>query len=274
MNTNRTIASSYCARRGRSKKKKLGQKTIIPKSVPGISLQNEKEKEKEKEQEKETIDLKKLVQVDLRPDWMKDLRVVKGLTLRDQYMIQSVWTRYSGYKITSRSMQGVHGFKYELGRQYSQSKPVELCISGFHFSPDPLQCLRYALAHKFEEPWRLFKVQGAGSAATADDKICVQQIKLDSEITDEKEKNDLLTGVSITDDAVHCFKNGQLFNGLEPHCSNSYNRFPSNTVEILSGERRRIIKSKWPPSPFDEILCPAAPAQPVAPPAQEANQIS
>jgi hypothetical protein len=248
VNTSRVIVSGY------RKKKKRGQKR-------NDVLQT-------------NIDLQRMVQVDIKPEWMKDIRVVRGLT--DSQQNEHSHTQddkskskriYTGYKLTSSTMTGVNGFQYKENRRYHHTGHLELCFGGFHFSPDPLQCLRYAQHHDLLKPWRLFQVEASGDICAGNDKLCSRDLSLESEIKDEKQKSDLLNnGISITKDSIHCYKDGQLHDPgwneeLKSYICAVYEKnLPSSDTFMAYSYRRgqySLIKDcdddTWPPVGFKTI---------------------
>jgi hypothetical protein len=194
MNSNGAISSYY-----RRKKNKMRGKRTSP-----------LEAEKEADAETETIiDFRKQVQVDLKPDWMSNIRVVRRMTLKERRTIIKNKT-INGFKMVSRDMRGKNGYQFDVGREYVHEGPVKLCESGFHFSLDPLQCIRYAASlSELKKPWRLLSVQGSGETCVGSDKLCCQKIQIKSEIKD-KEKDDILTGIVTRLNNISCYKNGNL----------------------------------------------------------------
>jgi hypothetical protein len=243
MNTSKLIVASYCRRRRGKKSQKRGQKTRDPETTTAI-------------------DLRARVQVDCKPDWMKDMRVVRGLTDDDQSRIFDERNVYSGYKIVSATMQGMGGFKYKQNYRYTHAGS---CSSGFHFSADPLQCLRYAFCHNMVKPWRLFKVESSTDIIADSDKLCCRDIVLKSEIKDEDQKSQMMKdGICITWDSIHCYKDGKLHDPgwnaeLNTYISAVYEKyFGSNRARTSSYKNGELINvddfnTTWPPIGFETI---------------------
>jgi hypothetical protein len=155
-------------------------------------------------------------------------------------------------------MKGMNGFQYEVGHSYHHPGSIELCKSGFHFSYNPLQCLAYS--HQLDQPYRLLVVRGSENIECGDDKLCSSQLYIEKEITDQKEKDELLTGISITDKVIECYKNGQLHNPA-PGVYAKYSSPDPNTHQcIQSWENGSLINLrfsyslKWPPKVFESII--------------------
>ena len=240
-NISRIIMSDYTKR----KNKKRGQKTST--------------------KDKTNIDLARQVRVDVKPEWMKNMRVVRGLTSHQRRAIRGYMrdVTYSGFKIVSRDLQGLDGFQYKVGERYEHKQDLVLCSSGFHFSPDPLQCLAYAEHHEFLKPYRLLKVS-ASSTSESDikcgpDKLCSRHLLVEKEVTDQKEKDELLSGICITAKSIRCYKNGELQNpspGIYAYYHNGFDgRISLESWENGSGSflGDDILSKNWPPPAFAPI---------------------
>jgi hypothetical protein len=129
MDRNQAIMSGYRRSKGKTRGKK-----------------QRREKEEKQNTITETttnIDLRRRVQVDVKPDWMKNIRVVRGLTDVDECDIDSHQPpkskrTYLGYKIVSQAMTGFDGFKYQEKGRYKHERLMHLCTAGFHFSPESI----------------------------------------------------------------------------------------------------------------------------------------
>ena len=105
-NDSRVIMSDYTKR-----KKKRGQKT------------------------KTNIDLARQVRVDIKPEWMKNMRVVRDLTYHQRRDIRGNArdVTYSGFKIVSRDLQGLDGFQYIVGERYKRQTTFVVVSLRFSF---------------------------------------------------------------------------------------------------------------------------------------------
>jgi hypothetical protein len=253
MNNSRTIVASYKCRKSLNKKKQRGRKTIIPSF---------------------NTDLTTKLQVDIDPmdpkypEWMKNLRVVRAFTLpeKSSLSLPEIATRgFRGYKIVSQSLQSFNGYQFEVGKFYRPGKndgPIQLCRSGFHYSPDPLQCLYYADMAGMKKPWRLLVVRGSGDSRIGRDKLCSENLYVESEIKDPNEKKRLLTGIHVSpDNIIQCYKDGQ-FNDPAPDVYAEYDKgkqvyytsfkngkhLANDTLISLPGT------SEWPPAAFRSLV--------------------
>jgi hypothetical protein len=53
-------------------------------------------------------------------------------------------------------------------------------------------------------------VEASGTMCVGTDKLCCSDLYLESEIKDEKQKKELMNGISITKSSISCYKDGQL----------------------------------------------------------------
>jgi hypothetical protein len=151
---------------------------------------------------------------DTKPEWLKNMRIVKASCPQDERTYGLI---KHGYKLVSAKMRGCADYEYKVGRHYEHDGLIRLCQSGFHFSTDPLQCIRYAESMQLEKPWHLLTVVGSGEIQHGPDKMCCQKLHVVSEIKKEEEIQKLLTGISITDGEIRCYKNG-LLDDPDPEC--------------------------------------------------------
>lgn len=219
--------------------------------------------------QKKVIDLEAKLRVDLKPEWMKNLRVVRELNNVeiDSMSSDASMSRdatYKGFKLMSNNMTGIHGFQYSNGcRTYEHVGEIRLCSSGFHFSFDPLQCLRYAEQHNFEKPYRLFEVTGSGVVDLGSDKLCASILSIENEITSPQKLKELLTGISVTKNSIKCYKNGELHNPApgvyaDYQAISDYHSISCDAVSMQNGKPFGPIVPmtfRWPPDAFLYLSC-------------------
>jgi hypothetical protein len=233
----RAIVSAYRSRRLSKKRQRKSQ-----------------DKDKKKRGQIIASDEAKKTNVDLNPDWIKNMRIVHDSTY--------TWESYSpvrGFKLVSNLMRSFNGYQYAVGNEYEHPTwDIKLCRSGFHFSLDPLQCIRYAQELNLAQPWRLLWVEASRDILCGDDKLCCKKMEVISEITDEQ-KNNYLTGILIKENEIFCYKNGQI---NDPHegVGACYTRSVDGSFEVRScqnGSMSETVKTisdeQWPPKPFDNI---------------------
>jgi hypothetical protein len=76
------------------------------------------------------------------------------------------------------------GFKYEVGKEYEMSDPVEVCSRGFHACENPLDVFKYyPPVSDVGIPNRYCEVELGGDIKTDGDKSCASKIKIIAEIS-------------------------------------------------------------------------------------------
>ena len=86
-----------------------------------------------------------------------------------------------GYKFMESDMTCL-GFQYEIGKEYSLKRELEICKNGFHFCENPFNCLEYY--DNIEGDKRLFLVEALGEVIIEEDKSVTNKIKIVEEIKD------------------------------------------------------------------------------------------
>lgn len=164
------------------------------------------------------------------PSRLYGLRVANGLsnllTTPNKITSKSV----TGFKTTTPEGKGRLGFQFEAGKSYRHDGAVQMCRSGFHFSGDPLHSLIYApYIHKdltdLTSPSRrrLFRVFGNLETVHGSDKSATRLITFKDEVKGS-DKDELFTGIAVTDWIVACFRRGFLTVNLSNNCLTVYSR--------------------------------------------------
>jgi hypothetical protein len=236
MNSSRAITSYY------SKGKRNCKSQKADKNKRGFKKKQEKQLKMSR-----TIDLWKKVQVDVKPEWMNDMRVVRIIKGPVQKLRNK---NVSGYKIVSCDSQGLNKFQYSVGDHFTHNGDIKLCSSGFHFSVDPLQCLRYAENAKLKKPWRLLQVQGYGNVCIGTDKICSQHIYIQNEFEGE-EKDQCLTGIVTQPHRIMCYKNGE-YDNPAPGVSAFYDYTPFEGVYSEDYKNGELLDSTFEHEPSSD----------------------
>ena len=86
-----------------------------------------------------------------------------------------------GYKMMESDMT-CRGFQFKLGKEYSLKGKLVICETGFHFSENPFNCLKYY--NNINGNKRLFLVEALGEVITEGNKSVTNKIKILEEITD------------------------------------------------------------------------------------------
>jgi hypothetical protein len=181
MNTSRAIVSHYKI------KKKRGQKST-----------NYRFK----------VDLARIVKIDTTAECLQNIRVVRWFTPKEVRTMrhQQKYHEFSGFKIVSRDLRGFNDFQYQVGAHHHHQGPVSLRFSGFHFAADPLHCLSYT--DHLEKPHRLLVVRGSGGISCDHISMCSRDLYVEKEVTDQKEKDELLSGIIRVWDQIIPYSKG------------------------------------------------------------------
>jgi len=85
------------------------------------------------------------------------------------------------YKVFLPGMKSKeNGFKFEVGKSYSQKGTIELCVNGFHASKNISDCFKY---YDFKPENLIAEVLLWGESESGDDKLCARHIKILKQIS-------------------------------------------------------------------------------------------
>ena len=83
-----------------------------------------------------------------------------------------------GYKVFNPDWT-CRGFKYVVGETYEHNGGIKLCVSGFHFCINPMDCFNY---YRFDNNNRVAEVEAIGLVETGDDKSVTNKIRIIREL--------------------------------------------------------------------------------------------
>ena len=83
-----------------------------------------------------------------------------------------------GYKVFNPDWT-CRDFQYEVGETYEHNGGIKLCVSGFHFCINPIDCFNY---YTFDSNNRVAEVEAIGLVETGDDKSVTNKIRIVREL--------------------------------------------------------------------------------------------
>ena len=99
-----------------------------------------------------------------------------------------------GYKVFNPDWT-CRGFRYEVGKTFSDLKKPKICKCGFHFCKKPADCFKY---YDFDPDNKIAEVEATGEIDTDGIKTCTNRIKILREVSWEEVLNLVNTGKSCT----------------------------------------------------------------------------
>jgi len=152
------------------------------------------------------------------------------------------------YKGTDKNMQ-CRGFQYELGKEYSTNKDIQLCNYGFHACENPFDVFSY---YPPDGKNRFFEVEQEGNITKGDDKTVSQSIKIKAELSF---RQILDIGFKFVFDKVNMSKTTSQTSGYRSHSQTSGDGSHSQTSGYRSHSQTSGDRSHSQTSGDEAIAC-------------------
>lgn len=139
-------------------------------------------------------------------------------------------SRVKGYKVFNSDWT-CRGFQYEVGRVYKEDKKPEVCLSGFHFCKQAVDCFNY---YTFDPDNKVAEVIALGEVSERGNKCCTNKIKIVREIPWEEVLSLVNTGKDCTGHSNSGKRNSGHWNSGHSNTGNR-NSGDSNSGDWNSG---------------------------------------